>query len=171
MTFSCWRISCRALGNALDVTPHYWDAKWQMQVVKQAVHYQLTLKKLYFTIWGEGWLGFLDLCSGQKPWLSWYLTPSDEFRWSPRAQLAKSTLLTSTLVPLGSFQICSYAKDSGVRKATGSYRTYSIPGKTATLVPVFAVEDLNWTELQAWFLRLEWRTCPWAEHSDDVIIY
>ena len=31
---------------------------------------------------------------------------------------------------------------NGVRKATGSYRTYSIPGKTAALVPEFAVEDL-----------------------------
>ena len=29
-----------------------------------------------------------------------------------------------------------------MRKATGSYRTYSVPGKTATLVPEFAVEDL-----------------------------
>ena len=29
-----------------------------------------------------------------------------------------------------------------VRKATRSYLTYSIPSKTATLVPEFAVEDL-----------------------------
>ena len=28
------------------------------------------------------------------------------------------------------------------RKATGSYRAYSIPSKTATLVPEFVVEDL-----------------------------
>ena len=27
-------------------------------------------------------------------------------------------------------------------KATGGYRTYSIPGKAAALVPEFAVEDL-----------------------------
>ena len=33
-------------------------------------------------------------------------------------------------------------------KATGSYRTYSIPGKTAALVPEFAVEDLPLAELQ-----------------------
>ena len=32
-------------------------------------------------------------------------------------------------------------------KATGSYRTYSIPGKTAALVPEFAVEDLPSAEL------------------------
>ena len=69
-----------------------------------------------------------------------------------RTQLAKSTLLTSSLVPLGSFKVCSDAKESGVRKATGSYRTYSslvklqprflsLQWKTA-LVPEFAVKDL-----------------------------
>ena len=29
-----------------------------------------------------------------------------------------------------------------MQRATGTYCTYSIPGKTATLVPVFAMEDL-----------------------------
>ena len=56
-----------------------------------------------------------------------------------RAQLAKTALLTSTLVPLGSFKVCSDAKVSGVRKATGSYRTYSVPAKTAVLVSECAV--------------------------------
>ena len=44
--------------------------------------------------------------------------PCGEFQcevW--RAQLAKSTLLTSTLVPLGSFTVCSDAKERvGCRK-------------------------------------------------------
>ena len=78
------------------------------------------------------------------------------------ALLAKSTLLTSTLVPLGSirsFKVCSDAKErereSGVRKATGSYRNYSIPGKTAALIPEFAVEELPSAELQPRFLRLQ----------------
>ena len=52
-------------------------------------------------------------------------------------------------------------------KATGSYRTYSIPGKTAALVLEFAVEDLPSAELQLRFLRLQWSTWPWAKHSDD----
>ena len=55
-----------------------------------------------------------------------------------RAQLAKSTLLTSSLVPLGSFQICSYAKEGG----NGKLPHLFIPRKTATLVLEFAVEDL-----------------------------
>ena len=37
-----------------------------------------------------------------------------------------------------------------------SYRTYSIPGKTAALVPEFAVEDLPSAELQPRFLCLQW---------------
>ena len=42
-------------------------------------------------------------------------------------------------------------KRSGVRKATGSYRTYSLPGKTAALVPEFTVEDLPSAELHPSF--------------------
>ena len=42
-----------------------------------------------------------------------------------------------------------------------------IPGKTAALVPEFAVEDVSSAELQPTFLRLQSRTCPWAEHTDD----
>ena len=45
------------------------------------------------------------------------------------------------------------------------YRTYSIPGKTADLVPEFVVKDLPSAELQPRFLRLQWRTWAWAEHS------
>ena len=36
-----------------------------------------------------------------------------------------------------------------------------VPGKTATLVPEFAVEDLPLAELQSWFLRLQWRADWW----------
>ena len=35
------------------------------------------------------------------------------------------------------------------------------------MVPKFAMEDLLSAELQPGFLRLQERTCPWAEHSDD----
>ena len=73
-----------------------------------------------------------------------------------RVQLAKSTLLTSTLVSLGSFQVCSDAKERvGCGKQTGSYRTYSILGKTAASVPEFTEKDLPSAELQPRFLRLK----------------
>ena len=57
--------------------------------------------------------------SGQKPWWNWYLTPEVNFGDVRRAQLAKYTLLTSALGPLGSSQ-----RESEARKATGSYHTY-----------------------------------------------
>ena len=50
------------------------------------------------------------------------------------AQLAKTTLLTSTFMPLEIVYGLFRCKESGVRKVMGSYRTYSIPGKTAALV-------------------------------------
>ena len=43
-------------------------------------------------------------------------------------------------------------------ECTGSYRTYETPGKTAALVPEFAVEDLPSAELQPRFLGLPRRT-------------
>ena len=60
-----------------------------------------------------------------------------------RAQLAKSTLLTTTLEPLGSFQICLDATERvGGEKINGKLPHLFIPCKTATKVPEFAVEDL-----------------------------
>ena len=56
-----------------------------------------------------------------------------------RAQLAKSTLLTSTLGPLGSFKICSDAKET---VGCGKQQHLFIPSKTTILVPEFALEDL-----------------------------
>ena len=91
-----------------------------------------------------------------------------------RAQLAKTTLLTSTLMPwdlFRSFKVYSDAKESGVRKTAGSYRIYSNPGKTAALVPKFEVQDLPSAELQPRFRRLQLRTCPWAENSNDISLY
>ena len=64
-----------------------------------------------------------------------------------RAQLAKSTLLPSTLMPLEfsrSFKVCSDAKER--ERGTKSSRKLLhlfIPSKTTTLVPEFAVEDLR----------------------------
>ena len=52
-------------------------------------------------------------------------------------------------------------------KVTGSYHTYSIPGKTGALVLVLPVEDLPSAELQIRFLHFQRRICPWTEHSDD----
>ena len=81
-----------------------------------------------------------------------------EFGEVRRAQLATSTLLTSTLVPWVISDLLRFVqmlKRVGCGKQTGNYRTYSIPGKTAVLILEFAVEDLPSAELQPRFLRLQ----------------
>ena len=91
------------------------------------------------------WLGFPDHWSGQKPWWNRYLT----LWWISevqRAQLAKFTLLTSTVVPLGSFSdLLRSVQMLNKEWSTESNRKLPhlfIPSKTATLVPEFAVENL-----------------------------
>ena len=60
-----------------------------------------------------------------------------------RAQLAKSTLPTSLLVSLGSFKVCSDAKERvGCRKQLEATTPINSPVK-----------------LQPWFLSLRWKTC------------
>ena len=59
-----------------------------------------------------------------------------------RAQLAKSTLLTSTLGPLGSFKVRSDANRDWGAESKGKLLHPFIPNKTAILVPEYAVENL-----------------------------
>ena len=51
-----------------------------------------------------------------------------------------------------------------MRKATGSYRTYSSLVKLQLRFLSLQWKTCIWAELQAWCLSLQWRTCPWAEH-------
>ena len=66
-----------------------------------------------------------------------------EVRW---AQLAKSTLLTSMLVPLGFFSDLSMSvqmlKREWGSESNGKLPHLSIPSKTATWVSEFTVENL-----------------------------
>ena len=72
-----------------------------------------------------------------------------------RVQLAKSTLLTSMWCPWYLFRSVQMLKREWGAESNGSYCTYSIPGKTAALVPEFAVEDVPSAELQSRFLHLQ----------------
>ena len=90
-------------------------------------------------IWGEGWLGFPDLWSGQKPWWNWCLTPVANFGEVRRAQLAKST----PHLLVGASGIFSDAKE---RVGCGKQREATAPNKSLV-------------KLQPWFLSLRWKTC------------
>ena len=93
-----------------------------------------------------------------------------------RTQLAKSThLLSTTLMPLRFFR--SFLRSvQMIKRDWGAERNGKLPhlfiphNKTAAMVPEFTVEDRPSAELQHSFLRLKWRTCPWAQHFDDDIL-
>ena len=72
--------------------------------------------------------------------------PCGEFHEVQRAQLAKSTLLTSALVFLGSFRSFKVCVDAKERVGCGKQRE-------ATAV----IKSL--VKLQLWFLSLRWKTC------------
>ena len=57
-----------------------------------------------------------------------------------------------------------------MRKATRSYRTYSIPGKTAMLVPEFAVEDLPLGRNVASILALALKELPLGKTMTMLMI-
>ena len=95
---------------------------------------------------GKGWLGFSDVWSGRKPWWNWYLTLLVNFSEVQRAQLAKSTLLTSKPGPPGIIpdllrSVQMLKREWGV-ESNGKLPHQFIPSKTATLIPEFALEDL-----------------------------
>ena len=51
-----------------------------------------------------------------------------------------------------------------MRKATGSYRTYSSLVKLQPRFLGLQWKTCLWAELQPWCPSLQRRTCPWAEH-------
>ena len=90
-----------------------------------------------------------------------------EFRWCPEGPVSQ---IHSPHLHIGVPGIFSdllrsvqMLKREWCVESNGKLRSYSIPGKTATLVPEFAVEDLPSAEPQPRFLHLQWRTYPWAE--------
>ena len=106
--------------------------------------------------------------------------PCDEFRWSPEgpvSQINSSHLhVTATGIfsdLLYSLQMLERERELGA-ELTGSYSIYPSLTKLEPWFlsfPEFAVEDLPSAELQLWFLRLQWRAYPWAEHRWSSIHY
>ena len=78
----------------------------------------------------------------------------DEVR---RAQIAKFTPLTYTLGPLGSFKVCSDAKERewGAENTTGSYRTHSFLVKLEPSFQSLRWKTCLWVELQPWCMSLQ----------------
>ena len=71
-----------------------------------------------------------------------------------RAQLAKSSLLNSTLLPLGSFQNFKVCSDAKERVGCGNQQEATT-----------SIQSL--VNLQAWFLSLRWKACLRQNSSLD----
>ena len=91
---------------------------------------------------GEGWLGFPDLWSGKKTLMELIFNHCGEFWWSPEGPISQ---IHSPHLDAGApgiftdlLRSVQMLKREGVGKSMGSYHTFSIPGKTAALVPEFA---------------------------------
>ena len=130
---------------------------------------------------------WLDICniggrrvigiSGSLIWsktlMKLIFNPSGKFRWSPEGPVIQFHSPHLHISAPGIFSdllrsVQMLKREWGAESNRKLLHLF-IPGKTAALVPEFAVEDLPSAELQPWFLHLQWRTCPWAEHSDDEI--
>ena len=93
--------------------------------------------------------------------------PCGEFRWSPEdpvSQIHSPHLLVGAPGIFSDLlRFVQMLQREWSAESNGKLYTYSIPCKTAALVPEFVVENLPLAELQPRFLRVQWRTC----HSDD----
>ena len=95
--------------------------------------------------------------------------PCGEFRWSPEGQVSQIHSHHLLVGAPGNFSdllrsVQMLRRESGVRKSTGSYRTYSSLVKLQSRFLSLQWKTCLCAELQPWCLRLQWRTCPWAEH-------
>ena len=90
-----------------------------------------------------------------------------EFRWTPEGPIDQIHSIHLDAGAPGIFsdllRSVQMLQREWSAESEGKLPHLFIPGKTATLVPEFVVE----AELQPWWLILQWKNWPWAEHSDD----
>ena len=94
--------------------------------------------------------------------------PCGEFRWSPEdpvSQIQSHHFYAGAPGIFSDFLRSSQMlKREWCAESNRKLPHLFFPSKTPILVPEFVVEDLSSAELQPGFLRLQWRTCLWAEH-------
>ena len=118
--------------------------------------------------WGRRVTGIFGSLIWSKTLMELIFKPCGKFRWSPDGPVSQ---IHSPHLLVGAPGIFSHLlkfvkmlRDGGVRKATGSYLTYSSLVKLQPRFLSSQCKSCLWAELQPWCLSLQWRTCPWAEH-------
>ena len=109
---------------------------------------------------------------GSKTLMELIFNPCGEFRWSKESPVSQ---IHSPHLQNGAPRIFSdllrsvqMLKREWDAKNNGMLPYLIIPSKTATLVPEFAVKEFPLGRTAAMMPGLQWRTCPWAEYSDDI---
>ena len=117
---------------------------------------------------GRRVIGISGSLMWSKTLMELVFNPCGEFRWSsegPVSQIHSPHLLIGAPgIFSDHLRFVQMLKREWVRKATGSYRTYSSQVKLQPWFLSLQWKTYIWAELQPWCLSLQWRTCPWAEH-------
>ena len=109
--------------------------------------------------------------SGSRIWsktmMDWYLTHVvifGEVQKGPVSQIHSPHLYVGVPGIISLLTSIQFLKREWGAESIGKLPHLFSPGKTAALIPEFAVEDLPSAELQPRFLHLQRRICPWAEY-------
>ena len=126
--------SYRTYSSPVKLQPWFLSLRWKTWLLDRTAALipefavkDLPLDRILIYIYERRVIEISGSLSGQKPWCNWYLTP---------------------VVNFGEVE-------SGVRKATGSYRTYSSPVKLQPWLLICGGRPDFWAELQPWFLSLQ----------------
>ena len=124
---------------------------------------------------GRRLIGISGSLIWSKTLMELMFNPYGEFRWSTEVSVSQIHSPHLLVGAPGNFSDLLRSVQMLKREGCGNQREATAPikslVKTAAFVPEFAVEDLLSAELQPRFLRLQWRTCLWAEHWWWWMIY
>ena len=123
---------------------------------------------IYISVEGRRMIGISRSLIWSKTLMELIFNPCGEFWWSPEGPVSQ---IHSPHLHVGAPGNLSDLLRSVqmLKKEWGAESNRKLPhlfnGKTSVLVLEFVVEDLPSAERQLRFLCLQWRTCPWEEHS------
>ena len=130
--------------------------------------------KTAIAIWGRRVAGIFRSLIWSKSLMEVIFNPCGEFQWSPECPVSQ---IHSPHLHVGAYGIFSdllrsvqMLKREWGAESNGTLPRLFIPSKTANLVPEFAVESMPLDRIAALVPNFQWKTCPWAEHSDDCYI-
>ena len=99
------------------------------------------------------------------------VNPCGEFRWSaegPVTQIHSPHLhVEAPEIFSNLLRSVQMLKREWGAEINGRLPHLLIPSKTANLIAKSAVEDLPLGRTTALVPEMQWKTCPWEEHSDD----